>query len=135
MHTDQRRLPALSKYLERLREDAFYFRLSQTIPFDTPIFITVEFIIKDFNPTLETYIVSVKGMSKDSLNVDFLALEKASLLIHPTNLNGYSTISDAYKIIQIAWVKDWRVWTPEDAPLTTSYLYLSDAYKAIAFNQ
>jgi hypothetical protein len=123
---DPRRLPALTKYIERLKEVTFHIRVSETIPFDTPIFLTVEYQVEKFNPMVETYIVSVKDMDKDSLKVEFLAVEEVTIFVGKVN---------ELKFIPISCVIKWREWTVKDAPLTSNYEYLSEAYKALAFGR
>jgi len=37
--------------------------------------------------------------------------------------------------MEIASIEKWRLWTPEDAPLTINYKSMSQWYKTIAFKQ
>jgi hypothetical protein len=126
---DPRRLPAITKYIEMLKEDTLHIRISETIPFDTPVFISVEDYVDKLNRYKGTYLVSIKDMDKDSLIVNILAIEIVNIFSNSI----LTTSQDEFKFIPISCIKEWREWTSKEAPLTISYQFLSDAYKAFAF--
>jgi hypothetical protein len=119
---DPRRRAAIAMYSKRLAEDTFCLMVSETIPLVVPIFITVEYHIENFEPFHETYIISVSDMYESQLKVFILAICDKTILTG----KGFHTIP-------IRAIREWRLWTPEDAPLSVNYHYLSEEYKALSF--
>lgn len=123
---DPRRVSTIKLHKQKIADEKNNLKIVENIPFDTPIFITVEYDIETFNPFSETYIVSVKDMDKYGLIVSYLAIEfKSIAVISPSSFEPLH--------IRIHKILNWKLWTPEDAPLTLNYHYISDEYKAIAF--
>lgn len=126
---DPRRVSTIKLHKQKVADEKKNLKIVETIPFDTPIFITVEYEIERFKPFSETYVVSVKDMIENILSVSCLAIENKSL-IKNVPISNSTTISMS---ISTAKILNWKLWTPEDAPLTLNYHYISDEYKAIAF--